>query len=427
MAQISLTFPDGNARSFEAGVTPADVAADISKSLAKKAISASVDGKHWDLQWPIESDAQIAINTMKDAAPALELIRHDLAHIMARAVQEIWPDVKVTIGPVIENGWYYDFDRQEPFTPEDLGEIEKKMREIINSRDPVRTEVWERARAVKHYEDNGEPYKVELIEAIPGDEPLRMYWHGDWQDLCRGPHLQHTGQVPADGFKLMSEILMEELPRCRSGVLSGPNLAAEIVNRELTATVIAAKDPEVRRTVQDLLGCEYFRVYANVDVYGVELAGALKNIYAIVAGLASALEMGENARAMLITRGLAEMSRFAVSLGANPMTFMGLAGVGDLIATCTSNKSRNYRIGYAVGKGKQLDEAVKELGQVAEGIYTLKLVREKSESIGIYMPLVRGLYEILYNDASINAVISSLMMAVQNSDVEFILPRTITQ
>ena len=236
-----------------------------------------------------------------------------------------------------------------------------------------------------------------------------------------------TKGIEEHGFKLMSEILMEELPRCRSGVLSGPNLAAEIVNRELTATVIAAKDPEVRRTVQDLLGCEYFRVYANVDVYGVELAGALKNIYAIVAGLASALEMGENARAMLITRGLAEMSRFAVSLGANPMTFMGLAGVGDLIATCTSNKSRNYRIGYAVGKGKQLDEAVKELGQVAEGIYTLKLVREKSESIGIYMPLVRGLYEILYNGASINAVISSLMMAVQNSDVEFILPRTITQ
>ena len=236
-----------------------------------------------------------------------------------------------------------------------------------------------------------------------------------------------TKGIEEHGFKLMSEILMEELPRCRSGVLSGPNLAAEIVNRELTATVIAAKDPEVRRTVQDLLGCEYFRVYANVDVYGVELAGALKNIYAIVAGLASALEMGENARAMLITRGLAEMSRFAVSLGANPMTFMGLAGVGDLIATCTSNKSRNYRIGYAVGKGKQLDEAVQELGQVAEGIYTLKLVREKSESIGIYMPLVRGLYEILYNGASINAVISSLMMAVQNSDVEFILPRTITQ
>ncbi len=203
MADISLTFPDGNARSYAKGVTAAEVAADISPSLAKKAISASLDGAHWDLQWPIDKDAAIAINTMKDAAPALELIRHDLAHIMARAVQEIWPDVKVTIGPVIENGWYYDFDRAEPFTPEDLGTIEKKMKEIINRRDPVRTEIWERARAVKHYQDNDEPYKVELIEAIPGDEPLRMYWHGDWQDLCRGPHLQHTGQVPADAFKLM--------------------------------------------------------------------------------------------------------------------------------------------------------------------------------------------------------------------------------
>ena len=204
MAQISLTLPDGNARHYEAGITPAEVAADISNSLAKKAISATVDGKHWDLQWPIQSDADIAIHTMKDEAQANELVRHDLAHIMARAVQEIWPDTKVTIGPVIENGWYYDFDRAEPFTPEDLGEIEKKMKEIINRRDPVTTEVWERDRAIKHYEDNNEPYKVELIEAIPGDEPLRMYWHGDWQDLCRGPHLQHTGQVPGDAFKLMS-------------------------------------------------------------------------------------------------------------------------------------------------------------------------------------------------------------------------------
>ncbi|WP_420003268.1 threonine--tRNA ligase [Arenibacterium sp. LLYu02] len=204
MAQISLTFPDGNARSFDAGITPAEVAAGISTSLAKKAISATVDGKHWDLQWPIHADAAIAIHTMQDEAQANELIRHDLAHIMARAVQEIWPATKVTIGPVIENGWYYDFDRAEPFTPEDLGLIEKKMKEIINKRDAVRTEVWERARAIQYYTDNNEPYKVELIDAIPGDEPLRMYWHGDWQDLCRGPHLQHTGQVPGDSFKLMS-------------------------------------------------------------------------------------------------------------------------------------------------------------------------------------------------------------------------------
>jgi threonyl-tRNA synthetase len=204
MAQISLTFPDGNSKAFQAGVTPAEVAAGISNSLAKKAISATVNGKHYDLQWPIEDDAEIAIHTMKDEAQALELIRHDAAHIMARAVQEIWPGVKVTIGPVIENGWYYDFDREEPFTPEDLGLIEAKMKEIINRRDPVTTEVWERDRAIKYYEANNEPYKVELVNAIPDDgQPIRMYWHGHWQDLCRGPHLQHTGQIPADAFKLM--------------------------------------------------------------------------------------------------------------------------------------------------------------------------------------------------------------------------------
>ena len=204
MANVTLTFPDGNQREYARGITAADVAADISSSLRKKAISATVNGAHWDLQWPIESDSSIALNTMKDEKPALELVRHDLAHIMARAVQEIWPDVKVTIGPVIKDGWYYDFDRQEPFTPEDLSVIEKKMKEIINARDAVRTEVWDRARAIKHYEDNNEPYKVELIDAIPGDEPLRMYWHGAWQDMCRGPHLQHTGQVPGDSWKLMS-------------------------------------------------------------------------------------------------------------------------------------------------------------------------------------------------------------------------------
>ncbi len=204
MSQITLTLPDNSKRSYAAGITAAEVANDIATSLGKKAISATIDEAHWDLQWPIENDAAIAINTMKDPEPALELVRHDLAHIMARAVQEIWPDVKVTIGPVIENGWYYDFDRTEPFTPEDLGLIEKTMKAIINKREAVRTEIWSRDKAVQHYSDSDEPYKVELIEAIPGTEPLRMYWHGDWQDLCRGPHLQHTGQVPADAFKLMS-------------------------------------------------------------------------------------------------------------------------------------------------------------------------------------------------------------------------------
>ena len=204
MSQISLTFPDGNARNFDAGVTPAEVAESISKSLSKKAISATVNGAHWDMQWPITSDSSIAINTMQDDEPALELIRHDLAHIMARAVQEIWPDVKVTIGPVRDNGWFYDFDRQEPFTPEDLGAIEKRMKEIINARDAVRTELWTRDQVRQYYTDSGEPYKVEILDRIPEGEDIRMYWHGEWMDLCRGPHLQHTGQVPADAFKLMN-------------------------------------------------------------------------------------------------------------------------------------------------------------------------------------------------------------------------------
>ena len=204
MAIISLTLPDGSIRKYEAGITAADVATDIASSLAKKAISATVGGQHFDLAWPLLENSSIAIHTMKDDLQASELIRHDLAHVMARAVQEIWSDVQVTIGPVIKDGWYYDFDRQAPFTPEDLATIEKKMKGIINKRDPVRTEIWDRKRAVKHYSDAGEPYKVELIDAIPGTEPLRMYWHGEWQDLCRGPHLQHTGQLPADAFKLMS-------------------------------------------------------------------------------------------------------------------------------------------------------------------------------------------------------------------------------
>ncbi|MDZ7908065.1 MAG: threonine--tRNA ligase [Gemmobacter sp.] len=199
---ITLTFPDGNTRAYAAGVTPAEVAAAISTSLAKKAISATVNGAHWDLQWPIPADATIAIHTMQDDAQALELIRHDLAHIMARAVQEIWPDVKVTIGPVRDYGWFYDFDRAEPFTPEDLGQIEARMKQIINAREPVKTELWERARAVEYYRGRGEPFKLELLDRIPEGEDIRMYWHGTWQDLCRGPHLQHTGQVPADAFKL---------------------------------------------------------------------------------------------------------------------------------------------------------------------------------------------------------------------------------
>ncbi len=200
--QIKITLPDGAVREFATGTTGAEVAEDISKSLAKSALACRIDGRLADLSEPLASDSALAIVTSKDRE-ALELIRHDCAHIMARAVQEIWPDTKVTIGPVIDDGWYYDFDRDVPFSEEDFAAIEKKMREIIAKRDAVRTEVWDRADAIRHYRDNAEPYKVELVEAIPEGEPIRMYWHGHWQDLCRGPHLQHTGQVPADAFKLM--------------------------------------------------------------------------------------------------------------------------------------------------------------------------------------------------------------------------------
>jgi threonyl-tRNA synthetase len=200
--QVTLTFPDGSARAYPAGVTPAEVAQSIAPSLAKTAVSATLDGQHWDLRWPIERDGAIAIRTLKDAE-GLELIRHDLAHVMAKAVQALWPEVKVTIGPVTETGWFYDFDRAEPFTPEDLGKIEAEMRRIIAAREAIRTEIWDRDRAVAHYRDAGEPFKVELIDRIPEGAPIRMYWHGDWQDLCRGPHLQHTGQLPSDSWKLM--------------------------------------------------------------------------------------------------------------------------------------------------------------------------------------------------------------------------------
>jgi glycerol-3-phosphate dehydrogenase (NAD(P)+) len=232
-----------------------------------------------------------------------------------------------------------------------------------------------------------------------------------------------TKGIEAQTFSLMSEIIREELPQARVGVLSGPNLAKEVAAHHLTATVIASDDAELRSSVQSILHSSYFRVYASSDTYGVELGGTLKNIYAIAAGLSSALGMGENTKSMLMTRSLAEMSRFAVCMGANPMTFIGLAGVGDLIVTCMSPLSRNYRVGYALGEGKSLEQAVEALGQVAEGVNTIKHVREKAAEMQVYMPLVAGLYEVVFNNAPVADVVKMLMMNEQSTDVEFVLPR----
>lgn len=232
-----------------------------------------------------------------------------------------------------------------------------------------------------------------------------------------------TKGIEADSFSLMSEVLDQELKQVDIGVLSGPNLAKELARKQLTATVIASDSQALRRNVQQVLHLPYFRVYASDDRYGVELGGTLKNIYAIAAGLSSALGMGENTKSMLLTRGLAEMSRFAVSQGANPLTFLGLAGVGDLIVTCTSPLSRNYRVGHAIGSGQSLDEATEALGEVAEGINTLKLIRDKALEREVYMPLVQGLYEVVFNGAPIADIAKAMMMSNQSSDVEFVLPR----
>ena len=198
---VALTFPDGARREFPQGTTGLDIAKGISPSLLKRTVAMALDGVVADLTDPIEKDAKIEFLNREDPR-ALELIRHDAAHVLAEAVQALWPGTQVTIGPVIENGFYYDFFRNEPFTPEDLPAIEKKMREII-ARDAAFTkDVWSRDEAKKVFRDKGEQFKVELIDAIPGNEPIRIYKQGEWFDLCRGPHMTSTGKV-GNAFKLM--------------------------------------------------------------------------------------------------------------------------------------------------------------------------------------------------------------------------------
>jgi threonyl-tRNA synthetase len=198
---ISLTFPDGSARSFKPGVTGREVAESISKSLGKKAVAIMLDGMVKDLAEPIKADAKIRILSREDQE-ALALIRHDAAHVMAEAVQELYPGTQVTIGPVIDNGFYYDFARDEPFTPEDLPVIEAKMHEIIARDSPFTCEVMDRATAKKLFADKGETFKLELIDAIPEGEEIRIYSQREWLDLCRGPHMTSTGKV-GKGFKLL--------------------------------------------------------------------------------------------------------------------------------------------------------------------------------------------------------------------------------
>ena len=198
---VALTFPDGARRDYPQNTTGLDIAKGISPSLAKRTVAMALDGKVADLADPIEHDAKIEFLT-RDDPRALELIRHDAAHVLAEAVQTLWPGTQVTIGPVIENGFYYDFFRNEPFTPEDFAAIEKKMREIIARDKPFTKEVWSRDEAKQVFADKGEGFKVELVDAIPADQQIKIYKQGDWFDLCRGPHMTSTGKI-GNAFKLM--------------------------------------------------------------------------------------------------------------------------------------------------------------------------------------------------------------------------------
>ena len=198
---ISVTFPDGASRAFEPGVSGLDIAKSISPSLAKRTVAMTLDGELVDLAESITKDSKIEF-VARDDARALELIRHDAAHVLAQAVQTLYPGTQVTIGPVIENGFYYDFYRDEPFTPEDFAAIEKKMREIIARDAPFVREIWTRDQAIEHFRNAGEAFKVELVETIPADQDLKIYRQGDWLDLCRGPHMTSTGKI-GEAFKIM--------------------------------------------------------------------------------------------------------------------------------------------------------------------------------------------------------------------------------
>ncbi|MFL2715434.1 MAG: NAD(P)H-dependent glycerol-3-phosphate dehydrogenase [Gammaproteobacteria bacterium] len=227
-----------------------------------------------------------------------------------------------------------------------------------------------------------------------------------------------TKGIKGNPFRTLSDIIKSNIDNT-IGVLSGPNLAKEIAENKVTGSVIASSDSNLVDFVKTILSSDTFKIYSSNDIQGIELAGALKNIYAIICGLADAIEVGENAIGLILTRSMAEMSRFAEAKGANPITFLGLAGMGDLVATCTSKLSRNYRLGYNLGKGMNLKEAKEEIGQVAEGIRTLQVIRNESLELDIKMPLVESLYNIMYSGSLPDALISDLVNNPYEVDVEF--------
>lgn len=241
-------------------------------------------------------------------------------------------------------------------------------------------------------------------------------------NISVGAHIiSCTKGIKLDPFRSMSDIIFNNINTNDNqvGVLSGPNLAREIADKKVAGTVIASDSKNLINDVKKILSSDTFKIYSSNDIQGVELAGALKNIYAIICGMADSLEVGENALGLILTRSMAEMSRFAVAKGANPITFLGLAGMGDLVATCTSSLSRNYQLGYHLGTGLSLESAKEKVGQVAEGIRTLEVIKNESSSLGIKMPLVDSLYSIIYKSAKSKTLIDDLINNPNEVDVEF--------
>ena len=219
-------------------------------------------------------------------------------------------------------------------------------------------------------------------------------------------------------FRLLSEVILSRMKNS-VGVLSGPNLAKEIAENKVAGTVIASDNEELLDVVKSILSSKTFKIFSSNDIKGVELAGSLKNIYAIICGMAESLNVGENAIGLILTRSMAEMSRFSVAKGANPVTFLGLSGMGDLVATCMSNLSRNYQLGLNLGKGMTLLQAKVQVGQVAEGIRTLEVIRNESKRLDIKMPLVESMYNIIKKNASPDSLIKDLINNPIEDDVEF--------
>jgi threonyl-tRNA synthetase len=266
---INVTLPDGSQRQYEDGASPADVAESISKSLAKAALAAKVNGELYDLNRPLDGDAEVAIVTARDKE-GLELIRHDAAHVLAQAVQEMYPDTQVTIGPVIDDGFYYDFAREKPFSTEDFERIEKKMEEIIDQDYPIVREVWSKEDAIATFKKIGEDYKAQIIDdIIPPGEPITVYKQGDWFDLCRGPHLPSTGKLPK-AFKLMKLAGAYWRGDHRNEMLQRMYGTAWANEKDLKAHLLRIEEAEKR---------DHRRIGAQLDLFHLDGTAAAGSVF----------------------------------------------------------------------------------------------------------------------------------------------------